>query len=848
MLATLLSIVIGTALAIDLPVVPSIPPGTVAPLPDDPLSEAKARFYQGDLNGARALLEPYVLDPKGWRQRSATRLLLGRVYMDLGLFNQASTQFYRVRRGAGGDAKVAAWYEAVADLQRGRPHATIKECNEYISAHKEGRRVSECAVLVGDAQAQQGRLSAARKSYDAFLENPKHKKQLREEEMDLRIALATAKTAPKKAIPLLQELAIQFRFSTTEKGALNTLEHLNDAGHLSAVVPTDPQSQMRHAVSLRRSGLAERAWAAFEGLSAQAQTDPAIAQWVKDNTRSFARSTRHPLPETLAAVAAYQQKNGASPNLAWTIFSGWRKAGRWDKAAKWGEIGLKDHGKHWPWRGSRDDVAHAIMLSGNWSAASEAWDAALKARNGPKNQALFFRSLTAHLAGDPERAQAGFSTLILRGGRLEMASRYWRIRSREAEGKSTTMADRTAIATHDKTGWYKLLLQPPQPKGEGWVVRDGRWHGEALAVLPNLEMPEAYPGVQVGIWPTTSAVIQRQNNSRRGLDSPSSTAQWSTVRWPTYRQSRSHIAPLALDVPTIQADLPDSYRPSPYFDEAKGLSALKTLSDKASGLWPDLKDVVHLAEAGLYDEAAPIVRAAFLDHKRIKKSGTAQQQHALLALNISPETWLSAALSTRDHHTVSREFWGKEVTEDREAYGRLQFPIAHAKQLWAHCQRWDVDPFLVLSIMRQESIYKPDALSPTGAIGLMQFIKGTGANVSALLGETLFSPHALYDPSLNLKYSVYYLTLLNGRFGGNFPIAVASYNGGPHHMSRAHRSTLGDLDLDAFVEMIPRREPRDYVKKVVGYYQQYVSLYAPDGAGVVLPKRLTHDDPMVVDF
>ena len=143
---------------------------------------------------------------------------------------------------------------------------------------------------------------------------------------------------------------------------------------------------------------------------------------------------------------------------------------------------------------------------------------------------------------------------------------------------------------------------------------------------------------------------------------------------------------------------------------------------------------------------------------------------------------------------------------------------------------------------------QPDALSHTGAIGLMQFIKGTGAKVSALLDEPLFSPQTLYNPSINLRYSVYYLRLLDDRFNGHFPMAVASYNGGPHHMSRAHRSTLGRLELDAFVEMIPRREPRDYVKKVVSYYREYVSLYGPEGADVVLPGRLRTDDTEVVNF
>jgi soluble lytic murein transglycosylase-like protein len=67
-------------------------------------------------------------------------------------------------------------------------------------------------------------------------------------------------------------------------------------------------------------------------------------------------------------------------------------------------------------------------------------------------------------------------------------------------------------------------------------------------------------------------------------------------------------------------------------------------------------------------------------------------------------------------------------------------------------------------------------------------------------------------------------------------------------MSRLHRAQLGELPMDAFVEMIDRREPRDYIKKVMGTYQLYVTLYGPPGAKVVLPERLTQDDPRVVDF
>ncbi len=818
---------------------PSVPAGVSAPLPEDPLAEARRRYHQADYNGARAILEPYLTQRQSWKQRTAVRLLLGRTYLELGLYNRASALFYQVRRGEGGDAKVAAWYEAVTDLKRGRPHATIRECMDYIDAYKSGHRVSECMVLVGDAKAAQGRLKDAEKAYEDYLKKPEHQSHMREEEMALRLALATADHRPEKAIPMLQDLAINHRFAATGSGARQGLDALREAGHAGAVIPDDLSSRMALAESLRRSGWVNEAWSLFQSLNAEAADNPEIAAWVAKVEDSFARSTRHPIPGTLEAVAAYHEKGGATGRRAWQIFEGWRKAGRWDKAAKWGRIGLETHGKQWPWRGQTDEVAHAIMLSGDWEGATSAWDEALTSKHGSRRMNLFYRSLTAHLAGDHERADAGFTTLISMGGKDEMAARYWRIRSREAAGRSSTIVDRTKIAEDSAAAWYRLLLRPPQPAGEGWVRRDGTWAGQEVISLPAMDGVDTYPGVQVS---RPLPASPNETSVHRQID-------WTKLSWPYTSQPIVAEPSRGPSTPVYDLEIPDSYTPSTHYQPNRAMAALKQVCDRGQALWPDLKNATHLAEAGLFDEIGPIFRAAYLDAQRIEKKGSVDERSALRALNISDDLWLQAAMAARDHHSMARALARQPLPgADVDAWKKLALPIAHGRELWPHCQRWDMDPFLLLAIMRQESIYNPDALSRTGAIGLMQFIKGTGAKVSTLLGEPLFSPQTLYNPSINLRYSVFYLRLLNDRFGGHFPLAVASYNGGPHHMSRAHRSTLGTLELDAFVEMIPRREPRDYVKKVIRYYSDYVSLYGPEGAAVVLPGRLKSDDAEIVNF
>jgi soluble lytic murein transglycosylase len=105
----------------------------------------------------------------------------------------------------------------------------------------------------------------------------------------------------------------------------------------------------------------------------------------------------------------------------------------------------------------------------------------------------------------------------------------------------------------------------------------------------------------------------------------------------------------------------------------------------------------------------------------------------------------------------------------------------------------------------------------------------------------------LEDPLLSIRYGVHYLGLLMQRFDGVYPLAVASYNGGPFSVS-AWRRAVPDLPMDAFVELIPFRETRDYVKKVSAGYAAYVHLYGPEGAWVAVPPKAQGDHPEVVDF
>ena len=818
-----------------------VPQETVEPfaLPDDPLGAARDAYNAWDNDTARAILEAYLASPDNYKQRTSTRLLLGRVYMELGEYALASAQFYRVRLGEGGDAKTAAWFEILVDLERGRPKTAIKECHEYRERFGSGRRSSECMIVIGDAEADRGHLLSARNAYDAYLEDPEHDDHMRDEELTLRLALSTAERYPERAIPTLIRLALHHTFASTGAGAEAALERLRIRGYEQATLPDDAASRMALAESRRRSGLADDAWTRFQALANASDDDPPVAAWVERNARRFQRSTRHPLATIQANIQRYNRGESTGA-IAWEIFTGWQAAGRWDRAAEWGRLGLEQHESKWPWRGRRDDVAHATMLAGEFANAADAWESARLAKHGSVRQARFYESLTALLSGQTDRAMEGFTVLIEEGGSLGVAARYWRIRTAEQAGRTDTMTDRMRLALEDTVGWYSLLINNAKPTGVGWVVRDGTWRGPEAPINPVASAHPAAAGDEAPPPLARDAGAEPREGASPSEEAGSLLKPWSFLEF--------HGLKPRLPPPADTAPFPTGADPSAHHNPSRALTILRKLGAAHHEVWPDLKDAHHLAQAGLLEESGPIVRAAYAEYQDPRSVRDPDRRAAIAALSIPKSDWLAASIAAGDYHFQAKHLWKQASEVEPQALAKLQFPVAYGRELWPHCQRWDLDPYLMLAIMRQESIYNPEALSRTGAIGLMQIIKGTGAKLSARLGEPFFAPVTLYNPSVNLRYAVHYMSLLNERFNGNFAMAVASYNGGPHHMSRAHRQTLGALEFDAFVEMIPRKEPRDYVKKVIGYYQQYVELYGPHGATVVLPKRLNADSPEVVNF
>ena len=149
--------------------------------------------------------------------------------------------------------------------------------------------------------------------------------------------------------------------------------------------------------------------------------------------------------------------------------------------------------------------------------------------------------------------------------------------------------------------------------------------------------------------------------------------------------------------------------------------------------------------------------------------------------------------------------------------------------------------------MRQESTYRDYVVSSAGAIGYIQVMPLTGAKMAYLLNEPTYSPKDLEHPKINLYYGISYFAKLMERFDNAFPLAIASYNGGPHNLSRWMLQLKDDVDIDEMVEHIAFDETRIYTKKVTGHFGRYMELYEHRGVSIPNPERIS-DDPSVINF
>lgn len=176
-----------------------------------------------------------------------------------------------------------------------------------------------------------------------------------------------------------------------------------------------------------------------------------------------------------------------------------------------------------------------------------------------------------------------------------------------------------------------------------------------------------------------------------------------------------------------------------------------------------------------------------------------------------PARGLRVALRAIDRGTPTRALF------------RAAFPVVHEDALREESRRNDLDPALVAGLIRQESSFNPNAVSPAGARGLMQLMPSVGASIARAKGYPLWDPALLFDADVSLDLGTAHLaSSLKG--GAPTARALAAYNAGASRVAR-WTSRPGSDDPELFTEWIPYTETRDYVRVVQRNRDIYKALY-----------------------
>ncbi|MDD3014350.1 MAG: transglycosylase SLT domain-containing protein [Candidatus Gastranaerophilales bacterium] len=155
---------------------------------------------------------------------------------------------------------------------------------------------------------------------------------------------------------------------------------------------------------------------------------------------------------------------------------------------------------------------------------------------------------------------------------------------------------------------------------------------------------------------------------------------------------------------------------------------------------------------------------------------------------------------------------------------KLIYPLSFVEEINYHAGNNNLDPYIILSIIKEESHFNPLAISSSNARGLMQLLPGTAKDVARWDGLGLIGEFELFTPSKNLKLGSAYFRYVKKKLYNNSLYAVAAYNGGPGAVEK-WLSTIPHDDIDQFVENIPYDQTRDYVKKVYTSYWNYKRIY-----------------------
>ncbi|MCL1473082.1 transglycosylase SLT domain-containing protein [Argonema antarcticum] len=231
-----------------------------------------------------------------------------------------------------------------------------------------------------------------------------------------------------------------------------------------------------------------------------------------------------------------------------------------------------------------------------------------------------------------------------------------------------------------------------------------------------------------------------------------------------------------------------------------------------------LKELYQLAQDR---DAWTLWRVEF--QNRIEPTVTQQFTDGLLKLAVGDYiSGITQVATLEDRETPSEQAEFESLKQQPIYwYALYPFPYKEAIETWS--QKRELNPLLVVSVMRQESRFMPNIRSNAGAVGVMQVIPQVGASVARIIN---LKQYALDNTNDNINLGTWLMLETHQKFKNNSLLALASYNAGSGNVDK----WIGQkkiTDPDEFIETIPFPETKDYVKQVFGNYWNYLRLYNP---------------------
>ncbi len=158
-------------------------------------------------------------------------------------------------------------------------------------------------------------------------------------------------------------------------------------------------------------------------------------------------------------------------------------------------------------------------------------------------------------------------------------------------------------------------------------------------------------------------------------------------------------------------------------------------------------------------------------------------------------------------------------------YWRILFPEPYWETIKTESAKNNLDPYLVASLIRQESEFNPSAISYANAYGLMQLLPAVGKAMAREEGISHFETFQLLNPEINIRLGTRYLRQMLERFSGVPEYALAAYNAGDSRVTDWEGA--GPYHgMDEFVESIPFTQTREYVQAILRNVETYKAIDA----------------------